>query len=180
VIQFLHSRWPASALGLLDRQLAYHMPYYNLTVFAMIVFFCFFYTAIIFNPLDTAENMKRVGGFIPGVRPGKQTAEYIDNVLTRLTFAGAIYLGLIWILPNFLMYGFPLHQLEPAALGGFFEKYVPALLLNGLAVKFYFGGTSLLIVIGVGMDTIQQIESQLVMRHYDGFLKKTRIRGRRS
>ncbi len=179
IVRALYARWPAGFLGVLDRQLAYHMPWYSLSVFALILFFCFFYTAIIFNPVDTAENMKRVGGFIPGVRPGKQTAQYIDNVLTRLTFAGAIYLGLIWVLPNFLMYGFQLHNLEPAAVGNFFRAFMPTLLLEGLAVQFYFGGTSLLIVVGVAMDTVQQIESQLVMRHYDGFLKGTRIKGRR-
>ncbi len=179
LIRMAYQSYPASFLGFLDRQLAYHMPYYNLAVFLLILGFCFFYTAIIFNPIDTAENMKRVGGFIPGVRPGKQTAQYIDNVLTRLTFAGAIYLGLIWVLPNFLMYGFQLHNLEPARIGQFFQSVFPPLLLEGLAVKFYFGGTSLLIVVGVAMDTVQQIESQLVMRHYDGFLKKTRIKGRR-
>ncbi len=179
LIRMAYQNWPASFLGVLDRQLAYHMPWYNFAVFLLILGFCFFYTAIIFNPIDTAENMKRVGGFIPGVRPGKQTAQYIDNVLTRLTFAGAIYLGAIWVLPNFLMYGFQLHNLEPARLGQFFQGILPPLLLEGLAVKFYFGGTSLLIVVGVAMDTVQQIESQLVMRHYDGFLKKTRIKGRR-
>ncbi len=179
LIRMAYQSWPASFLGVLDRQLAYHMPWYNFAVFLLILGFCFFYTAIIFNPIDTAENMKRVGGFIPGVRPGKQTAQYIDNVLTRLTFAGAIYLGAIWVLPNFLMYGFQLHNLEPARLGQFFQGILPPLLLEGLAVKFYFGGTSLLIVVGVAMDTVQQIESQLVMRHYDGFLKKTRIKGRR-
>ncbi len=179
LIKMVYNRWPVGWLGLMDRQLAYHMPWYNFAAFLMIIFFCFFYTAIIFNPVDTAENMKRVGGFIPGVRPGKQTAQYIDNVLTRLTFAGAIYLGLIWILPNFLMYGFQLHNLEPARIGQFFQSIMPPIVLEGLQVKFYFGGTSLLIVVGVAMDTIQQIESQLVMRHYDGFLKKTRIKGRR-
>jgi preprotein translocase subunit SecY len=166
-------------LAALYRQLDYAMPLYDLVVIVMIVGFCFFYTSIIFNPQDTAENMKRVGGFIPGVRPGKQTGEYIESVLTRLTFAGAVYLGLLWLLPNLLMRGFPLHQIEPAAVGNFFDSWLPSFLKTGLGVTFYFGGTSLLIVVGVAMDTVQQIESQLVMRHYDGFLKGTRIKGRR-
>lgn len=179
LLRLVYERWPNASLGAIDRQLQYHMPWYNIVCFLMILGFCYFYTAIIFNPQDTAENMKRVGGFIPGVRPGKPTAQHINNVLTRLTFAGAIYLGVIWLLPNFLMYGFQLHNLEPAAVGQFFNRLVPKVLLEGLQVKFYFGGTSLLIVVGVAMDTVQQIESQLVMRHYDGFLKKTRIKGRR-
>ncbi len=179
LIQYLYSAWPIPFLGFLNRQLNYNMPLWDLLYVGLILFFCFFYTSIIFNPIDTAENMKRVGGFIPGVRPGKKTAEYIDRVLTRLTFAGAIYLSAVSLLPIFLISGFPLHMLEPAAVGHFFNEYVPRFILDGLGLQFYFGGTSLLIVVGVGMDTVQQIESQLVMRHYDGFLKKTRIRGRR-
>ncbi|MBP7147380.1 MAG: preprotein translocase subunit SecY [Acidobacteria bacterium] len=179
LVSYLYSRAPVGFLGTLNRQLEYRMPLYDLLYFLLIIFFCYFYTSIIFNPMDTAENMKRVGGFIPGVRPGKQTAEYIDSVLTRLTTAGSIYLGLLALLPVFLISGFPLHLLEPAAVGRFFEGLVPGFVLNGLNIQFYFGGTSLLIVIGVAMDTVQQIESQLVMRHYDGFLKGTRIRGRR-
>lgn len=178
-IQLLYSKVGWTWLGTLQRQFESHMPYYNLVVFLLIAFFCFFYTAIVFNPVDTAENMKRVGGFIPGVRPGKQTSQYIDNVLTRLTFAGALYLGLIWVLPNFLMVGMKFHQIEPAWLGMKLEGIFPNFILNGFNVNFYFGGTSLLIVVGVAMDTVQQIESQLVMRHYDGFLRGTRIKGRR-
>lgn len=179
LIQFAYDKTQSSFFAAVNRQIAYGMPFYDLLVVGMILFFCFFYTSIIFNPQDTAENMKRVGGFIPGVRPGKQTGEYIDNVLTRLTFAGAVYLGLIWLLPNFLIRGFPLHQLEPVAVGQFFDAILPGFVKNGLGATFYFGGTSLLIVVGVAMDTVQQIESQMVMRHYDGFLKGTRIKGRR-
>ncbi len=119
----------------------------------LIFFFCYFYTAIIFNPMDVADNMKKYGGFIPGIRPGKRTAEYIDRTLTRLTFAGAIYLSIIVVMPTYLV------------------QY--------LNVPFFFGGTGLLIVVGVAMDTMKQVESHLVMRHYESFIKKGRIRGRR-
>lgn len=180
LITWAHGRFPDSAfIAAVSRQLGYNMPWWDVLYIGMIILFCFFYTSIIFNPVDTADNMKRVGGFIPGVRPGKQTSSYIDNVLTRLTFAGAIYLAGISLLPILLISGLPLDQLEPAALGEFFAKWVPNFLLRGMGLKFYFGGTSLLIVVGVAMDTVQQIESQLVMRHYDGFLKGTRVRGRR-
>lgn len=179
LFEWLYRTWQNPFLGALNRQLGYNMPLWDLLYVGLILFFCFFYTSIIFNPMDTAENMKRYGGFIPGVRPGKKTAEYIDTVLTRLTFAGAIYLSVISLIPIFLISGFPLHLIEPAAIGNFFNQYVPRFVLDGLGIQFYFGGTSLLIVVGVAMDTVQQIESQLVMRHYDGFLKKTRIKGRR-
>jgi preprotein translocase subunit SecY len=109
--------------------------------------------AIMFNPTDLADNMKKHGGFIPGIRPGKRTAEYIDRILTHITLPGAIFLAFIAILPF--------------------------VLINQLALPFYFGGTGLLIVVGVALDTLQQIESHLLMRHYDGFLKKGRLRGRR-
>ncbi len=159
-------------------QLQYAAPIYNLLYFLLIIFFSFFYVSIIFNPMDQADNMKKYGGFIPGIRPGRRTAEYVDRVLTRLTFAGAIYLGLISLLPVFLISGMQLQRL-PGALGEFMGAMVPAWMNQGLNVKFYFGGTSLLIVVGVAMDTVQQIESQLIMRHYEGFMKGTRIRGRR-
>jgi preprotein translocase subunit SecY len=121
-------------------------PLYNLLYVVGIIFFCYFYTSIIFNPNEVADNMRKYGGFIPGIRPGKRTAEHVNSILTRITLVGALYLALI---------------------------------AQGLRVQFYFGGTSLLIVVGVAMDTIQMVESQLIMRHYDGFLKKGRIRGRR-
>ncbi|RMG48162.1 MAG: preprotein translocase subunit SecY [Acidobacteria bacterium] len=180
MVQVLYSRFPVRFLGVLQRQLQYNMPLWDFLYVLLIIGFCFFYTSIIFNPMDTAENMKRVGGFIPGVRPGKQTAQYIDRVLTRLTFAGAIYLSLVSLLPIFLISGFPLHLIEPAAIGEFFDRMIPfRFVKEGLRVQFFFGGTSLLIVVGVAMDTVQQIESQLVMRHYDGFLKGARVKGRR-
>jgi preprotein translocase subunit SecY len=119
----------------------------------MVFFFCYFYTAIIFNPADVADNMKKYNGFIPGIRPGRPTADYIDRTLSRITFAGAIYLALICILPDYLI------------------KY--------FNIPFYFGGTGLLIVVGVAMDTMSQIESHLVMRNYEGFMKKGRLKSRR-
>jgi preprotein translocase subunit SecY len=149
----------------LHRQLEYSAPLYNLLYFAMIIFFCFFYVSIIFNPMDQADNMKKYGGFIPGIRPGRKTAEYIDRILTRLTFGGAVYLGLVSILPVFLISGLRLQVLP--GIGPAMEPYLPKLITQGLNVKFFFGGTSLLIVVGVAMDTVQQIESQLIMRHYE-------------
>jgi preprotein translocase subunit SecY len=126
---------------------------YTVLYAMMIIFFAYFYTAIVFNPTDLAENMKKYGGYIPGVRPGKRTATYIDAVLTRITLAGAIFLALIAILPEFL--------------------------ISAMNVPFYFGGTALLIVVGVALDTMQQIESHLLTRHYEGFMKKGKLRGRR-
>ena len=119
---------------------------YTLVYVGFIIFFCYFYTAIHFNPTEVADNMKKYGGFIPGIRPGKSTAEYIDRVLTRITFSGAIYISIICILPT--------------------------ILVQRLNVPFYFGGTALLIVVGVGMDTITQIETHLLTRHYEGFMKR--------
>ena len=158
-------------------QLAQGMPMYVLLYVAGIVFFAYFYTAIIFNPDDVAENMRKYGGFIPGIRPGKRTAEYIDTILSRLTVAGAIYLAMVAILPEFLLMGFRVAPIP--FIGEQLDAALPRFFTEGLGITFYFGGTSLLIVIGVAMDTVQQIESQLIMRHYDGFMKKTRIRGRR-
>jgi len=128
------------------------MVLYSLVYGLLIVFFAYFYTAIVFNPVDLADNMRKYGGFIPGIRPGKRTSEYIDKVLTRITLPGAIFFAIIAVLPYFLM--------------------------KGMNVQFYFGGTGLLIVVGVALDTLQQIESHLLMRHYDGFMKKGRIKGR--
>ena len=158
-------------------QINYAEPLYNLIYFTMIVFFCFFYVSIIFNPVDQADNMKKYGGFIPGIRPGKKTAEYIDRILTRLTTGGAVYLGLVSLLPILLISGARVQTLP--FIGGTLDDLLPRFVTQGLNVKFFFGGTSLLIVVGVAMDTVQQIESQLIMRHYEGFMKSTRIRGRR-
>jgi preprotein translocase subunit SecY len=126
---------------------------YEILFVSFIIFFCYFYTAVSFNPVDVADNMKKYGGFVPGIRPGKKTAEYIDRILTRITLGGAIYLCVICVLPSILIARFN--------------------------VPFYFGGTGLLIVVGVAMDTIQQIESHLITRHYEGFLKKGQMKGRR-
>jgi len=126
---------------------------YELLFVTFIIFFCYFYTAVTFNPVDVADNMKKYGGFVPGIRPGKKTAEYIDKILTRITLGGAIYVSVICVLPSILIARFN--------------------------VPFYFGGTGLLIVVGVAMDTVQQIESHLITRHYEGFLKKGQMKGRR-
>jgi preprotein translocase subunit SecY len=158
-------------------QIAPGMPLHDLLYVVGIIFFCYFYTAIIFNPDDVAENMRKYGGFIPGIRPGKRTAEYIDTILTRITLVGAIYLAIVAILPQFLISGFRVDQVP--VVGERLYAALPKFITQGMGVQFYFGGTSLLIIVGVAMDTVQQVESQLIMRHYDGFMKKTRIRGRR-
>ena len=153
------------------------MPLYNLLYVAAIIFFTYFYVSIIFNPNDVAENLRKYGGFIPGIRPGKNTSDYIDEILSRITLVGAVYLALLAILPEFLTTGFKIQYLP--FVGRFLERSLPSWIMNGLGVNFYFGGTSILIVVGVAMDTLQQIEAQLVMRHYDGFMRRGRIRGRR-
>ncbi len=158
-------------------QLAPGMPLHELLYIAGIIFFCYFYTAIVFNPDEVAENMRKYGGFIPGIRPGKRTAEYIDTILSRITLVGAVYLALVALLPDFLIGGFNVAPIP--FIGERLDAILPPWFTQGLNVPFYFGGTSLLIVVGVAMDTVQQIESQLIMRHYDGFMKKTRMRGRR-
>ena len=158
-------------------QLGYAMPLYNLFYVIGIIFFCYFYTAIIFNPDDVAENMRKYGGFIPGIRPGKRTAEYIDTILARLTLVGSLYLAGVAILPTFLLAGFKVAPIP--FIGEQLDALLPQWVTQGAGITFFFGGTSLLIVVGVAMDTVNQVESQLIMRHYDGFMKKTRIRGRR-
>ena len=140
------------ATGLSNRGLAY-----NIIYALLIIFFCYFYTAITFNPIDVAENMKRYGGFVPGIRPGKATAEFLDHVMTRITLPGAIALAIIAIIPTFISAGLK----------------IPFLIAS------FFGGTSLLIIVGVMLDTVQQIESHLLTRHYEGFMKKGKLKGRR-
>jgi preprotein translocase subunit SecY len=152
-------------------------PLYNLLYLAGIIFFCYFYTSIIFNPNEIADNMRKYGGFIPGIRPGKRTAEYVSDILTRITLVGALYLALVAIIPEFMITGFHVQHLP--LIGPRLESALPLWVQQGFNVNFYFGGTSLLIVVGVAMDTVQMVESQLIMRHYDGFLKKGRFRGRR-
>ena len=153
------------------------MPLYNLLYIVGIIFFAYFYTTIVFNPDDVAENMRKYGGFVPGIRPGKRTAEYIDDILAKITLVGAIYLALIAILPDSCWSGFKVAPIP--FIGEKLDALLPRFITEGMGVQFFFGGTSLLIIVGVAMDTVQQIESQLIMRHYDSFMKKTRIRGRR-
>jgi len=153
-------------------------PLYTLLYCMGIVFFAYFYISIVFNPNEVADNMRKWGGFIPGIRPGKRTSDFINDVLTRITLVGALYLIIISLIPEWMIAGIKLNHLP--LLGRFFEN-LPTWVTNGLGVNFYFGGTSLLIVVGVAMDTVTQIEAQLIMRHYDGFTPKSgRIRGRRT
>jgi preprotein translocase subunit SecY len=184
--QTIASWWSANNpwMQAVSDQLKWGMPLYNLLYVAFIIFFCYFYTAIVFNPDDVAENMRKYGGFVPGIRPGKRTAEYLDHILGRITFGGAIYLALIAILPEFLITGFkvaPIPVIGPA-FDAFLTNNNLSWVTEGLGLNFYFGGTSLLIIVGVAMDTVAQVEAQLIMRHYEGFSgpgKGRRIRGRR-
>ena len=169
--------FPGRIADTVSAQLGFGMPLYNLLYVVGIIFFAYFYTAIIFNPDDVAENMRKYGGFVPGIRPGKRTAEYIDTILARITLVGALYLAMVALLPELLISGFKVAPIP--FIGERLDAALPTWFTQGLGVTFYFGGTSLLIVVGVAMDTVQQVESQLIMRHYDGFMKKTRIRGRR-
>ena len=166
-----------SYLQAITNALRMGQPLYNLLYVAGIIFFCYFYTSIVFNPNEVADNMRKYGGFIPGIRPGKRTAEYVNTILTRITLVGALYLALIAIIPEFMLVGFKVDTIP--WIGPRLDAILPTFITQGLHTNFYFGGTSLLIVVGVAMDTVQQVESQLIMRHYDGFLKKGRIRGRR-
>jgi preprotein translocase subunit SecY len=153
-------------------------PWYEILQITAIIFFAYFYISIVFRPDDIADNMRKYGGFIPGIRPGRRTSDFINDVLTRITLVGALYLCIITVIPTFLISGIHFNHLW--LIGPVFDR-LPTWMTNGLGVNFYFGGTSLLIVVGVAMDTVQQIESQLIMRHYDGFSPKSgRIRGRRS
>jgi preprotein translocase subunit SecY len=163
----------------LIRMLGWGEPLYTLLYAIGIIFFAYFYVSIVFNPSEVADNMRKYGGFIPGIRPGKRTADFINEVLTRITLVGAIYLILISFIPEWMITGIHLNHL-PWVFGRFFEN-LPVWVTSGLGVNFYFGGTSLLIVVGVAMDTATQIEAQLIMRHYDGFTPRSgRIRGRRN
>jgi preprotein translocase subunit SecY len=167
-----------SFLGPIFRALGPAEPWYVLLYILAIIFFAYFYISIIFRPDDIADNMRKYGSFIPGIRPGKRTSDFINDVLTRITLVGAIYLVAISIIPMFLISGIHFNHLW--LVGGIFDR-MPTWVTNGLGLNFYFGGTSLLIVVGVAMDTVQQVEAQLIMRHYDGFSPKSgRIRGRRS
>jgi len=149
IANFLEHPWMKSVAT----QLAPGSLLYELIYVGFIFFFCYFYTAVTFNPTDVADNMRKYGGYIPGIRPGKKTAEFVDRVLTRITFSGAVYVSAVCVLPS--------------------------VLIGKFNVPFYFGGTALLIVVGVALDTVGQIESHMLMRHYEGFMKKGRIKGRR-
>jgi preprotein translocase subunit SecY len=149
IANFLEHPW----MKAIASQLAPGSLLYELIYVGFIFFFCYFYTAVTFNPTDVADNMRKYGGYIPGIRPGKKTAEFVDRVLTRITFSGAIYVSAVCVLPS--------------------------ILITKFNVPFYFGGTALLIVVGVALDTVGQIESHMLMRHYEGFMKRGRIKGRR-
>jgi preprotein translocase subunit SecY len=154
-------------------------PLYTFLYAVGIIFFAYFYVSIVFNPNEVADNMRKYGGFVPGIRPGRRTSDHINEILTRITLVGALYLIIISFIPEWMIAGIHLHHLW-GPIGRFFEN-MPSWMLNGLGVTFYFGGTSLLIVVGVAMDTVTQIEAQLIMRHYDGFTPRSgRIRGRRN
>ncbi len=173
ITQFIDHPWATAV----SNALGWGHPLYNLLYVVAIIFFCYFYTAIIFNPVDVADNMRKYGGFVPGIRPGRRTADYIDGILTRLTFIGAIYLAMVSLLPQFLISGFRVAPIP--FIGPWLDAALPLWITEGLGVQFFFGGTSLLILVGVAMDTVRQVESQLIMRHYEGFLKGGRIKARR-
>ncbi len=170
-----NSPWLSSMLGALSGA----EPLYYLTYIILIIFFCFFYVSIIFNPNEAADNMRKYGGFIPGIRPGKNTADYMDKILSKITVVGGLYLSILSLIPQIMIQGIKLQRLP--VVGNFIDAHFPRWLLDGLNVNFFFGGTSLLIVVGVAMDTVNQIEAQLIMRHYEGFTPRAgRIRGRRN
>ncbi len=174
---FFQKKW--QFLDKFAKEISFGEPFYNLVYVTLIILFAFFYVGIVFNPTELADNMRKYGGFIPGIRPGRNTSEHINRILKRLTFVGGVYLALVCLLPEWMITGIHLHHL-PVWLGGpWFDQHMWRFVLEGLGVTFYFGGTSLLIVVGVAMDTVQQVEAQLVMRHYEGFVKKGRVRGRR-
>jgi len=152
IAQFTKWEWLAKASAYISPQT--HFWVYTPVFVGVVIFFAFFYTSIVFNPDETADNMKKSGGYIPGIRPGRETSIYMDSILSKLTFAGAIYLALVSIVPLVITNSMP-------------------------GLNFYFGGTSLLIVVGVALDTVAQLESYQVMRRYDGFLEKGRIRSGR-
>jgi len=166
-------------LSAMLKSIAHGEVLYYLLFVAGIIFFCFFYVSIIFNPNEAADNMRKYGGFIPGIRPGRNTADYMNNILTKITVVGGLYLSLLCLIPDIMISGIKLQRLP--FIGDWIDKVFPRFILDGMGVNFYFGGTSLLIVVGVAMDTINQVEAQLIMRHYEGFTPRSgRIRGRRS
>src|SRR5208282_2045105 len=172
----LGTRW--AFLNTIKDRLAWGEPLYTVVYITMILLFSFFYVGIVFNPTELADNMRKNGGFIPGIRPGRNTSEHVSKILKRLTFIGAVYLAIVCLLPEWMIAGIHLDHLG-WGIGSWFDRHFPVWFLKGLGVQFYFGGTSLLIVVGVAMDTVQQLEAQLVMRNYEGFARKGRLRGRR-
>jgi preprotein translocase subunit SecY len=177
-VQFVqNNKWLSGLLG----SIRSGEPLYIILFITLIMFFSFFYVSIIFNPNEAADNMRKYGGFIPGIRPGKTTAEYMNKILTRITVVGGLYLSILSLIPELMIGGIKLQHLPPAALGNWIDAHCWRWILDGLGVTFVFGGTSLLIVVGVAMDTVNQVEAQLIMRHYEGFTPRAgRIRGRRS
>jgi preprotein translocase subunit SecY len=167
-------------LQTLNRWMGGGHPVYELLFIGLIVIFAFFYVSIVFNADEVAENLRKQGAFIPGIRPGKRTGDYLNSILVRLTTVGAIYLVIVCLIPQFIISGFKVQSLP--LIGAWLDAVLPDWFMTGLGYTFYFGGTSLLIVVGVAMDTISQVEAQLVMRHYDGFLgpRGGRLRGRRA
>jgi len=172
----LGNRFPS--FNNMAKALAWGEPLYTLIYVLLIILFAFFYVGIVFNPTELADNMRKYGGFIPGIRPGRNTSEHINRILRRLTFVGGLYLAAVCLLPEWMIAGIHLQHL-PGAMGAWFDNHMWRFVLEGLNVSFYFGGTSLLIIVGVAMDTVQQIEAQLVMRNYEGFVKKGKLRSRR-
>ena len=165
-------------LNSIYQALAPGMPWYIMLTVLGIIFFAYFYVSIVMRPDDIADNFRKSGSFIPGIRPGRRTSDFINDILTRITLVGAIYLVLVTLLPTWLLSGIRFDKMW--LIGRFFEN-LPNFVTHGMNVTFYFGGTSLLIVVGVAMDTIMQVESQLVMRHYDGFSPRSgRVRGRKT
>ena len=172
----LGSKW--NFLNVIKERLQWGEPLYTVVYITMILVFSFFYVGIVFNPTELADNMRKNGGFIPGIRPGRNTSEHVSKILKRLTFIGAVYLAIVCLLPEWMIAGIHLDHIG-WGIGAWFDRHFPVWFLKGLGVQFYFGGTSLLIVVGVAMDTVQQLEAQLVMRNYEGFARKGRLRGRR-
>jgi preprotein translocase subunit SecY len=159
---------------------AWGEPLYTVTYVILIFFFAHFYLSIVYNPDEVADNVRKQGGFIPGIRPGKRTADHLDDVLTKITWVGGAYLAIVALIPEMMLAGVRVHHLPTWLGGAWFDAHLPTWVLNGLNINFYFGGTSLLIVVGVAMDTVNQVNAQLIMRHYEGFMKKGRLRGRRA
>jgi preprotein translocase subunit SecY len=175
---FLTSKYHIKSFDTFAKALGWGEPLYIFVYVFLIIIFAFFYVGIVFNPTELADNMRKFGGFIPGIRPGRNTSEHISRILRRLTLVGGVYLAVVCLIPEWMLSGVHLQHLY-GPLGAWFDTHSPRFLLEGLGITFYFGGTSLLIVVGVAMDTVQQIEAQLVMRNYDGFVKKGKLRGRR-